>query len=311
MAVISKANAEALLARQDVNEIIEEAQRTSAALATFRTVRMSAGTTRMPVLSALPTAGWVTDNTEAATSTKPTSSVAWKSKELIAEEIAVIVPIHENVFDDSSFNVWAEVRPLVAQEFGRVLDSAVLFGTNKPVTWVDASLEDGARTAGNVRSAAAAGDLAEDVNQVWATVEADGYDVNVQYAARSLRAQLRGLRDTNGQPIYSTSLKSDGTSAAVYGEEIFYVTNGAWEPATAGTPNTGATLIAGDRTKAILGVRQDMTFKILTEATVGGYNLAEKDMIGLRAKLRVGFAVADPINPEGGAGAYPFGILDV
>lgn len=310
MAVISRTDATALLARQDINEIVEEAQQTSAALATFRTVRMSAGTTRMPVLSALPTAGFVTDDTETGTSTKPTSKVTWAQKDLVAEEIAVIVPIHENVFDDSAFNIWAEVRPLVAQELGRVLDGAVLFGTNKPTSW-PTSLEDGARAAGNVRSAAAAGDLAEDINQTWALVEADGYDVNVNYAARSLRASLRGLRDTQGGPIYLDNIRSDGATPTVYGETLQYVTNGAWLPASGTAPtDTGATLISGDRTKAILGIRQDMTFKILDQATVGGYNLAEKDMLALRVKFRPAFQVAQPANLIAASG-YPFAVLSV
>lgn len=308
MADINRTDAAGLLQQQDINEIIEEAERTSVALQTFRTVRMASGTARMPVLSALPTAGFVTEAAD-ATGVKPTSQVTWENKTLTAEEIAVIVPVHENVFDDSSFNVWDEVRPLIAQEFGRVLDGAVLFGTNKPATW-DASLEDGARTAGNVRSAAAAGDLAEDINQTWALVEADGFDVNVNYAARSLRAQLRGLRDTAGQPIYLDNLRNDGAAASIYGSDVFYVTNGAWVPAAAGPPEAGATLIAGDRTKAILGVRQDMTFKLLDQATVGTLNLAERDMIALRCKMRVAFAVATPANPEA-AGGYPFAVLSV
>lgn len=311
MADINRTDAAALLARQDINEIIAEARANSAALATFRTVPMSAATARMPVLSALPTAGFVTEAAD-ATGVKPTAKVQWANRELIAEEIAVIVPVHENVFDDSAFNIWDTVRPLIAEEFGRVLDAAVFFGTNKPASWPD-SLEDGARVAGNVRSGAATGDLAEDVNQVWALVEADGYDVNINYAARSLRAKLRGLRDANGQPIYLDNFRSgDGVAAAtIYGSEVFYVTNGAWQPATAGTPNTGADLIAGDRTKAILGVRQDMTFKLLDQATVGGLNLAERDMIALRVKMRVAFQVANSTTREGGTGAYPFAILDV
>ena len=52
-----------------------------------------------------------------------------------------------------------------------------------------------------------------------------------------------------------------------------------------------------------------MTFKILDQATVGGYNLAEKDMIALRCKMRVAFAVANPIQ-IGIAGGYPFAVLD-
>jgi HK97 family phage major capsid protein len=309
MAVISRANATSLLNRQDINEILQEAPKSSVALSTFRTIRMSATQARMPVLSALPTAGFVTDDTEAGTSTKPTSSVAWADKFLNVEEIAVIVPIHENVFDDSAFDIWAEVRPLIAQEFGRVLDGAVLFGTNKPASW-DAAIEDGARTAGNqVNAGTSTGDLAEDINQTMALVEADGFDVNQFYAKRTLRASLRGLRDTTGQPIYLDNVRTDNNTATMYGEPIAWVTNGSWVNPTGGPPSTsGATLIAGDRTKAILGIRQDMTFKILDQATVGGYNLAEKDMIALRCKMRVAFAVANPLTPEA-SGGYPFAIL--
>lgn len=308
MVDINRADAAVLLARGDASEIIEEARAMSAALATFRTVPMPVASMRMPVLSTLPTAGFVSEAAD-ATGVKSTTEVVWANKELVAEEIAVIVPIHENVFEDSSYNIWETVRPLIAEEFGRVLDGAVLFGTNKPASW-PLSLEDGARAAGNVRSAAAAGDLAEDINQTWAPVEADGYDVNVNYAARTLRASLRGLRDTQGAPIYLDNLRADGASASIYGEDIFYVRNGAWVPATglAGS-DTGASLIAGDRTKAILGVRSDMQFKLLDQATVGTLNLAERDMIALRVKMRVAFQVASSTTREGGSTAYPFAVL--
>jgi HK97 family phage major capsid protein len=242
---------------------------------------------------------------------KPTAEQVWASKTLTAEEIAVIVPVHENVFEDTSINVWAEVRPRIAEALGAVLDGAVFFGTNKPASWPD-SIVQGARTAGNVRSAAGAGDLVEDVNQTWALVEADGFDVNVNYAARSLRAQLRGLRDTNNQPLLAVQGGlGQRPNYMIYGEDLEFVTNGAWKPATAGTPNTGADLIAGDRAKAILGIRQDVQYKILDQATVGTLNLAERDMIAIRAKFRVAFQVADPTTIEGGSTAYPFAILDV
>jgi len=308
MAVISKADAAALLSTQDIREILQMAPKSSVALSTFRHIVMSKGTAKMPVLSALPTAGFVTDDTEASTSTKPTSNVAWTNKNLTVEEIAVIVPIHENVFDDADYDIWTEVKPLIAQEFGRVLDGAVLFGTNKPASW-DLSLEDGARAAGNVVNNGSV-DLAEDVNQVMALVEADGFDVDQFYAKRTLRARLRGLRDDNGQPIYLDNIRADGNTPTIYGEPIAWVTNGAWVPPTGGPPATsGADLIAGSRENAILGIRQDMTFKVLDQATVGGYNLAEKDMVAIRCKMRVAFAVANPLTPEA-SGGYPFAILN-
>jgi HK97 family phage major capsid protein len=307
---INATDAAALLRRQDIKEIIQMAPKSSAALSTFRTLRLSAKSATMPVLAALPTAGWVgvtPDPISGSTGVKPLSNVAWASKTITAEEIAVIVPVHEDLFDDTEFNIWEEVKPLVAQEFGRILDLAVFFGTNAPATFDD-SLVEGARAAGNVVSPGTI-DLAEDVNQVMSLVEADGFDVNQFYAKRTLRGRLRGLRDDVGQPIYLNSIRSDGQVNTLYGEDLAWVTNGGWVAGSGTEPSaTGATLIGGDRDMAILGIRQDMQVKVLDQATVGTYNLAERDMIALRFKFRVGFAVANPLTPEA-SGGYPFAIL--
>lgn len=309
MANISREDALSLLARQDINEIVSDAARTSAALATFRTVRMSAATARMPVLTALPTAGFVTESSD-STGLKATSNVEWDDKELIAEEVAVIVPVHEDVLADADFDIWAQVRPLVAQEFGRIVDAAVLFGVNQPATWTDDALVPGAIAAGNTYTAGSGtiGDLAEDVNETFALVEEDGYDVNVAYTGRFLRAKLRGLRDKDDQPIYLDNIRGDGAAGMVYGQDLFYVTNGAWD-------RTEATLLVGDRDKAIIGIRQDLTVKLLDQATldIGGgdfLHLAQRDMVALRFKMRIAFATAAPVNIEGGAGAYPFAVLE-
>lgn len=300
MADINRTDAAGLLAdATNINEVMQQAAATSAALRTFRKVNMGKKTATLPVIDALPTAGFVTEDSD-STGVKPTAQQVWVSKTLTAEEIAVIVPIHENVFADSDIDVWSEVRPRIAEALGAALDAAVFFGTNKPASWPN-SLQDGAVAAGNSYSAATAGDLAEDINQTWALVEADGFDVNVQYAKRSLRAQLRGLRDDNNQPIYLENFRGDGSTRQVYGEDIEWVTNGAW--------TTTDKLIAGDRNMAILGIREDVSYKILTEATVGSLNLAERDMIALRAKFRVAFQVADPTTIEGGSSAYPFAVL--
>lgn len=309
MVQITRTDAAALLRDVTVLDMVEDLTRASVALSTFRTVTMPAKSARMPVLSALPTAGFVTEATD-ATGVKPASTMAWANVDLVAEEIAVIVPIHEDVLADESLDIWAAVRPLIAEEFGRVLDSAVLFGVNKPATWGD-SVVEGARAAGNAYEQTAGEDLAEEINGAFAMVEADGFDVNAVYAPRSLRSQLRGLRDSQGQPIYLDNLRSDGSTASIYGVDVNYSRNGAWLPSEAAGAVEGANLIVGDRSKAILGIRQDITFKLLDQATVGGINLAERDMVALRAKFRVGYAVANPINRENtnAATRYPFAIL--
>jgi len=304
MADISRSDAEGLLADQEIREILQDAAASSAAISTFRTVRMGTQIAKMPILTALPTATWVTGDD----GQKATSDQAWDKKQLTAEELAVIVPIPENVFDDTEFGVWEEVRPRIAEAFGKALDAAVFFGTNSP-TGFDDSLFDGATTASQVYGEGdSAVDLAEDINQTWGLVEAVGFDVNTQYASRRIRVALRGLRDDNGQPIYLETLRGDRADRTLMGEQITFVTNGAFDTSV-------ATLIVGDRTKAILGVRQDVTYKILTEATLTDGNgtvtlsLAEQDMIALRAKFRVAFVVANTVSSETGSQEYPFAVL--
>jgi hypothetical protein len=84
------------------------------------------------------------------------------------------------------------------------------------------------------------------------------------------------------------------------------VTNGSWD-------NDAATALVGDPRFAILGIRQDIEYKVLTEAavTIGDtlISLPERDLIGLRFKMRVGFQTAETITKDGGASAYPFAVL--
>jgi HK97 family phage major capsid protein len=311
---IGRDDALSLLATQSIREIIQEATTSSAALATFRTIRMSSKTASMPVLSALPTAGFVGeygDTDDADDTRKPVSKVEWGSKELVAREIAVIVPIHENLLADADYDVWAEVRPLVAEEFGRVLDAAVLFGVNKPAAWQDDALVPGAIAAGNDHAAGSSGnthaDLADDVNEAFGLVEEDGFDVNVAYTGRFLRKSLRGLRDDNGQPIYLDNIRSDRSDGTIYGQDLFFVNNGSWD-------RSEADILVGDRNKAILGIREDVSIKLLDQATIeladsSLLHLAQDDMVALRAKMRVAFAVATPLTRTDSEDPYPFAVV--
>ena len=298
MADISKAEALALLAEQDIDEIINPKTSQSAALQSFHSVKMTAGTAKMPVLAALPTAGWVTD-TGASTDTKPTSKMSWKDKNLVAEEIAVIVPIHENTLADSKFDIWGQVRPLVVAEFGRVLDLAIFQGVNKPASWTDQALIPGAIAAGNTLEATA--DVAEDFNDAFSLVENDEFDVNAVYTGRFMRSQLRGLRDSQNRPVYLDALRSDGDTSSIYGQDLFYVTNRSWD-------RNQAIALVGDRDAVTLGIREDVQVKLLDQATVGGINLAERDMVAMRFKFRVAYATA--YSTAGMAeNAYPFSVI--
>jgi HK97 family phage major capsid protein len=289
--VIDRSDAGALIPEETSNEILQNLPAMSMALTKMRRVTMSRKQQRMPILSVLPTAYFVNGDT----GLKQTAEQNWANKYLNAEELAVIVPIPEAVLDDADFDVWAEIRPRIEEAIGAVLDGAVLFGTNKPGTWAS-SIKDLAVTAGNTftRGSVAGKDISVDINSVMALVEDDGFDVNGFCARKAIKSALRGLRTTEGALIFQPTLQA-GTPDTIYAETVHYVQNGAWV-------NAQADLLAGDWTQAIIGVRQDITYKLLDQAVIQDntgaiiYNLAQQDMVALRVVFRVAYEVSNAIN---------------
>jgi hypothetical protein len=282
----------------------------SAVLTTFTRVPVGAAQTRFPVLSALPLAYWVTGDT----GLKQTSEVNWDDKFLNIEELAVIVPIPENVLDDSGFPIWAQVQPLMQQAAGRTLDATVFFGTNAPASFPD-DVVTAAVAAGNEEargtSTAAEGGIVGDIDAVIGTVEADGYAVETGIAGRALRGRVRSARNTLGDRLGEVTIATD--SVTVDGVE--FATNampGLWP-----TGLSAAEAIVYDREQFVVGVRQDVTWKLLDQAVIQDetgaivYNLAQQDMVAMRMKMRVGWQVANTINYDQAveANRYPAGVL--
>lgn len=298
--VIARDDVAGLIPTEYARGIIQDIPKSSVALATFRRASMPRGVVEMPVLSVLPTAYWVgaTD-----TGLKQTSEQNWDNVTLVARELAVIVPIPQAVIDDATVDLWAEVRPRLAEAFGTKIDAAALFGTDKPSGWDD-SIVEAAIAASNVYTVGdSTVDIAADISETWALVEDDGFDVNIQWARRRMRSRLRGLRDENGQPVFQNGLER-GAPASLYGEDLLYVSNGAWDDDYA--------LVVGDRNAAIIGVRQDIEYRIFTEGVISNeagavvLNLMQQDAVALRATMRVGYAVANPATRIGETQVDPF-----
>jgi hypothetical protein len=177
--------------------------------------------------------------------------------------------------------------------------------------WVDAAYQAGivrqAYDAGNYVTEGTGVDFLDDINLTMGKVEADGYDVNAFWARKKVKAHLRGLRATTHEIIYQEA--TQGFPGTIYGEPLAFVANGPWV--------NNYELIAGDRSMAILGIRQDISFKIFTEGVVSDgagaivLNLMQQDAVAMRAVGRFGFAVANPINLENSTDAtrFPFAVL--
>lgn len=319
--IVSRTNASALIPEDVSREIIQNMPQQSAIMQlASRLPNMTAKQKRIPVLSALPMAYFVNGDT----GLKQTTKVEWANKYIDAEELAVIVPIPEAVLDDADYPIWDEVMPRIVEEFGRVFDLAVLHGTNAPSTWPD-DIATAAASAGNsvdLSTQVAAGEDLYDVllgeSGVISKVENDGFMVNGHIASLTMRGKLRGVRAkvydgsstaNLGAPIFTRSMQ-DGTRYDLDGDPIYFQANG-------GIDASSVLQFSGDFSKLVYAIRQDVTFKILTEATIqdgGGntiYNLAQQDMVALRCVMRLGWQVPNPINrvQETESSRYPFAIL--
>jgi HK97 family phage major capsid protein len=298
--IISRTDADALIPTDVAEEVISAATQESAALSLFRRAQLSTKTTRLPVLSALPVAYWVSGDT----GLKQTSEAAWAGIDLVAEEIATIVPIPEAVLDDAGFDIWTELRPALAEAVAQTLDAAVFGGINKPASWPGA-VEPTAIAHGNVvevgTATAAEGGIAGDLDSAFDLVEADGFDVSGIAAVTALKGLLRKARDTSGQKL------ADISSGQYEGAAIHYLL-----PGTVAAPTRA---VVGDFSLGMIGVRQDLTYKLLDQAVITDaagaiiYNLAQQDMVAMRVTARFAYAVAIPATRAGAATPYPFAVV--
>jgi HK97 family phage major capsid protein len=301
--VISRTDAAALIPEDVSAEIISNLPQQSAVMRLARRLpNMSRAQRRLPVMSALATAYFVSGDT----GLKQTSDVAWENKYIDAEELAVIVPIPEAVLDDTDYDIWGQVRPAVEEALGLAIDQAVLYGTNIPASWTTnlgaAGLVAVSTAASHTLSLAAYTDLYEAImsetpagtDGVLMSIEGDGFMASGHIGHVSMRGMLRGVRDTNGQPIFVRSMQ-DVSRYELDGAPIVFPLNGSISAAS-------SLLISGDWTQLVYAMRQDITYKVLDQAVIQDgagniiYNLAQQDMVALRAVMRLGFALPNPIN---------------
>ena len=131
------------------------------------------------------------------------------------------------------------------------------------------------------------GTLYSAINDAMVKVEESGYNPSGIVGGVDVKGKFRMMLDTSGQPIKGTEI--DELPKA-------YIDNGAWD-------KTKAQMIVGDFTQAVYSIRQDITYKLLTEAVIQNpddkeilYNLAQDDMVALRVVMRLGWEIPNPIT---------------
>lgn len=296
----SRTNTGALIPEEVSTDMIGAATEQSAVLQNFRRLPVSRNQVRLPVLTALPVAYWVTGDT----GLKQTTEMAWSNKYINIEEAATILPVPDNVADDIDANIWDEAMPYLIQAFGRLVDSAVFFGANAPASF-PTNINAAAAAAGNnvaisTATTAANGGAFADIDALYGKLDADGFDPTGFVANTSFRSKLRTARDTTGQKLDSTRI--GGQLDAVDGLPVTYPMRGLWP--TGGGAGTNTQAFLGDWSQFVLAVRKDITVDVFREGVIQDgsgviqYNLMQQDLTAIRLTFRLGWQVSNLLNND-------------
>ena len=302
---------------QELAEIFSAAEEQSHIMRLGHRLRdMTTNELKLKVSTALPTVEFV--GTQGVTQTFPadalkkTTKSEWDNVSIFAGELAAITVVPNNTFNDANFDVFGEVKRQFPTAIARKVDASVLYGdagVNVPDDWHDGIFT--AMPVGHQVELGTGADLYADIlgeNGVFAKVEASNYDVNGILSATVLKSKLRGLRDgATGSPLFSQSMQQVG-GYTLAGVNMDFPTNGGFLPAT-------SLMIAGDWTKLVWSLRQDVAFDVFTTGIIQDntgaitYNLLQQDLTAIRCTFRMAWGLPQPIDWMGTVNPYPFAAL--
>lgn len=265
---------------------------------------MTSRQTRLPILDALPIAYFL----DADESQKQVTTQKWKNKNIVAAEVAVIVPFSQAAADDADYDVVGQVTPRLSEAAGRAIDAAVLFGTGKPTFWPDGILPQAESAGATVEASTNLFDDLLGVGGVISKVEESGYFATGHIGAISMRAALRGVKDNDGRPIFLNSMQQAG-NYTLDGAPINFPRNGSFDASK-------AQLVTGDFSQLVYAIRQDLTIDVFTEGVIQDgdgkivYNLMQNDMFAIRMVMRLGWELPNPVNGINQTESrFPFAVL--
>ena len=284
---------------EEVGELIKVMPEESVLLRRARRQPMSTKTVKQTIMTTFPDAYWV----DGDTGLKQTSKQSFAQPTMTAEELAVIAVVPDAVIDDSSLPIWATLRPYLAEAIGRKVDQAAIYGIDKPTSWplalVPGAIAAGVIAPGNLAATPAdgrkdAGQLVADLGLKMARDA--GANLSGLIAQAGTGWELDRIRDSDRRPIY------DGVAGALRGVPFDELKNGAWS--SVGTGDTAVPIIGVDWGQVYIGIRQDITVKMLDQAVISDadgkvvFNLAQQDAKALRVVFRVGYQAVMPVNHQ-------------
>ena len=270
-------------------DIIKQTVRGSAILRLSRVETLESDNKKFPVMSKGVGAYWVEEGEKIQTS-KPT----WIFPEIKVKKLGVIIPATREKLEDTTINVFEEVKDYIAEAFAIAIDRACIFGIESPFSrnFYDAAVEKDMTVELGTNAK-----LDLDISDVMAKVEEKGFDAGAFAADISFKNSLRKLRDVNGNQLYFQGAAANLDYDTLYSLPVEFCRNGAWD-------KTKALAICGDfKNYSIVGIRSGIKYEILKEATLTTVttsdgkplSLAERDLMAIKATMRLGFL---PVKEE-------------
>lgn len=268
---------------QKATEIMGLVVKGSTLMRLCKTLPMASDEYQFSLWADTPSAYWVGEGERIET-----TEASWIFPKMQAKKMAVIVPVTKEKLNDSTINVFEELKPAIAEAFYTAFDKAGLFGVKSPFAKniFQAAVDEGNYVVDGTNT-----NLDLDVSDTMALIEDSDFEVNAFAAHGGVKNRIRKLRDSDGNKLFV-----DVNQGEFYGQPISFCKNGAFD-------KTKAEMIAGDWNKAVIGIREGIEYQILTEATLQNtlwtdgkpLSLAEQDMIAIKATMRIAFL---PVQPK-------------
>lgn len=250
-------------------------------------------TRKIPSLASSVAVAW-TDEAAKKSSTAPTFGIVTQT----LKKLAAIVPMTEEILEDSNINLTALVAELFAEAVAKEEDIQFFNGTGSPWTGI---LNNGSVNVVNMASADGDTIDAEDLLAMIDKTPSGALSGAKFYMNRTVFSKLRALRSggsTTGDGAYLIQSPVAGEPATIWGYPI--VLSDAFPTVTQDGDNKPLVLFGNLKKAAIFGDKQELRVKMLDQATVrnsgnsADLNLAQQDMVAIRIVERVGYVLAIP-----------------
>lgn len=246
----------------------------------------------------VPTVGTVavfwTDEAGEKQSSQPTFSVAT----LTLKKLAVIVPMTEELLEDSAVNLTELVAQLVREAIDKEVDLQFFNGSGSPWTGL---LRNTAIPALELGSGETDGSdvLVDDFLAAIDALPAGARRNAKFYMHSSFLTQIRKQKDSQGRYVFDPAVRIGDSVGTFLGYPVV-LSDAFPSVADINTANEAYALFGDMKMAAVYADKADVRFKMLDQATITDVdgetviNLAQQDMVGLRAVYRVGFVLAQP-----------------